>query len=92
MTVISENRFTWHPVRRTHSSLPVEITGGQISNVPVSRAPRSMPASIPVSQRYYWTRRWQTDEQETLDELGRGEEHVFESASDAIHWLLSDDE
>lgn len=53
---------------------------------PVERGP--IPASIASDQLYYWSSRWQSDEQETLDELARGQGRRFESARDAVRWLL----
>jgi len=43
------------------------------------------------SQLYYWTTKWQRDEQEALAELARGEGRTFDTPQDAIRWLLSED-
>jgi hypothetical protein len=46
--------------------------------------------SVPRSQLYYWTRRWQEDEAEAVAELERGEGVGFDDPRDAIRWLLDD--
>lgn len=50
-------------------------------------------ASSPVTeaQLYYWSARWQADQAETLAELDAGHSVEFDSADDAIRWLLSAD-
>ncbi len=59
----------------------------QASNAPlIDRG--GVPASIAEDQLYYWTARWQREEQETLEELARGEGRHFESADEAVRWLL----
>lgn len=55
---------------------------------PVSR---QIPPSIDRGQAYYWSYRWQLGEQESRAELGSGQGVTFESAADAIRWLLSAD-
>lgn len=52
----------------------------------------TFPAAIPRSQLYYWTGRWQTDEQEAVRELRRGAGLRFDDAASAIRWLLSEDD
>ena len=42
-----------------------------------------------VSQDYYWTEEWQAAEAEALAELEAAEGLRFESAEDAIRWLLT---
>lgn len=59
------------------------------SNSPV-RAGRA-PVSIPRSQAYYWTERWQTGEARAMEQLRRGEFEEFESGPEAVRWLLSED-
>jgi hypothetical protein len=44
------------------------------------------------SQAYYWTRAWQAAEQESLAARAAGESRVFDSAEDAIRYLLSEEE
>ena len=59
MTVASEDHIVVFPQ-------------GQASNAPsVDRG--AVPASIAEDQLYYWTARWQREEQETLEELARGD-------------------
>lgn len=50
------------------------------------------PIAIPESQLYYWTRVWQANENEAVQELASGKGFEFDSPDDAIHWLLSEDE
>lgn len=59
------------------------------SNSPV-RAGRA-PVSIPRSQAYYWTARWQDGEARALRQLRHGEFQEFEDGADAVRWLLSED-
>jgi hypothetical protein len=78
----------------THSAVPVgsnEVSG---SIPPTSlEAIRFLPARwLPPDQEYYWTEEWQAGERETRAELGAGHGMRFESAEDAIRWLLSDDD
>ncbi|MGH8933020.1 MAG: hypothetical protein ACRDZO_20945 [Egibacteraceae bacterium] len=54
--------------------------------------PSRIPFSLPSSQLYYWTRRWQEDEAEAVDELARGEGHLFTDTAEALRWLLSDED
>lgn len=47
--------------------------------------------SVPRDQAYYWTHAWQSAEAESLAEFARGESVAFDTAADAIRWLLSED-
>ncbi|MGH3548884.1 MAG: hypothetical protein ACRDQU_12400 [Pseudonocardiaceae bacterium] len=47
---------------------------------------------VPASQLYYWTRAWQVNERRAAAELARGEGREFQSTTDAVRWLLSDDD
>jgi len=49
-------------------------------------------SSISRSQAYYWSRIWQRDEAEARRELLEGRGRTFSSGTDAIRWLLSDDD
>jgi hypothetical protein len=62
------------------------------SNNPPQQQVAGLPFSVPRSQLYYWTTRWQEDEQASLDELARGEGRSFPNAAEAIRWLLAPDE
>jgi len=44
------------------------------------------------SQAYYWTRAWQAAERESLAAREAGESRTFDSAEDAIRYLLHEDE
>lgn len=59
---------------------PAEVSSG-------ARFGHGVPASIPAGQAYYWSRRWQQDERESLSELEAGEGMVFESAEQFFAWL-----
>lgn len=50
-----------------------------------------VPPAIPSSQRYFWTRLWQMGEEESREDLARGDVRRFSDPLDAIRWLLSDD-
>lgn len=53
---------------------------------------RPLPPAADAGEAYYWTHAWQAAQQESLDALERGEGVTFDSADDAIRWLLSSDE
>lgn len=53
---------------------------------------RRAPTFIPRDQAYFWTQEWQDGEAEALREIEAGNVRHFESAREAIAWLLSDDE
>ena len=69
----------------------VSFAETDISPMPYS-VPRRTPLAIGIGQAYYWSAKWQADEQETVDALERGEGRTFASGQDAIRWLLSNDE
>ena len=53
---------------------------------------RYLPPAADAGEAYYWTHAWQSAQREALEALDRGEGITFESAGDAIRWLLSSDE
>lgn len=59
-----------------------------VVSTPGEQRPVDIPFSVSRRQLYYWTTRWQEDERAAMIELARGEGHVFETAADAIRWLL----
>ena len=59
---------------------------------PEQGAARDVPPAIPLSQMYYWTRRWQAQERETLEEIRAGDFVRFGEPDAAVRWLLADDE
>lgn len=63
-------------------------TGVSPVPAPVSR---TIPPSIDKGQAYYWTYAWQRGEQEARAELAAGLGRTFETARDAIQWLLSEE-
>lgn len=58
---------------------------GGVSASTVARA-----VAVPESQLYYWTSLWQRNETQAVSETLAGEAVRFDSANEAIHWLLSD--
>jgi len=60
------------------------------SDIPAG-ASESLPPVISRSQAYYWSVAWQMGEKEALQELARGEGRRFDDPTEAIRWLLSDD-
>ena len=52
----------------------------------------ALPASIPSDEVFFWSSKWQLDELEAAKDLARGEVHSFSSGTEAVRWLLSDDE
>lgn len=59
---------------------------GAATTAPVSSG--RMPTSIPASQRYYWSRKWQMDEAASELDLANGDYEEFSTSRDAIMWLL----
>jgi hypothetical protein len=47
---------------------------------------------LPREQEYYWSEEWQAGERESRAELAAGHGVRFETAEDAIRWLLADDD
>lgn len=72
------------------------ISGSKITAAPTSDSAtpvhRTFPVSIPISQLYFWSRAWQEAESESVDELASGRKKTFDTAGDAISWLLSPDD
>lgn len=50
--------------------------------------PRRVPTMIPRSQAYYWSRAWQAEEAEALDDLRTGRSRVFDDPGDLARYLL----
>lgn len=48
--------------------------------------------TISRSQAYYWSKVWQRDERESLRDIELGRVNFFETGSDAVRWLLSEDD
>lgn len=53
---------------------------------------RGVPAMIPRSQAYYWSRAWQAGEAEALEDLAAGRSRVFDDPRDLARYLLSADD
>lgn len=71
--------FEWLVVGSTESTL-------------LRQADPRVPLSIPASQRYFWTTRWQVGEEESRHDIANGEVEQFDDPLDAIRWLLSEEE
>ncbi len=57
------------------------------------RLPRGdVPVSIPSAQYYYWSRAWQGDEKEALQEIADGLGVEFEDGAGPVRWLLDDED
>lgn len=75
------------------SMTDVQVRPGAAMNTPLPwYASRRLAPLVSPSQAYYWTRAWQAAEQESLAAREAGESKVFESAEDAIRYLLSEDD
>ncbi len=59
------------------------------ASVPDGERPYRVPLFVPRHQAYYWTREWQEDEAEALEELERGEGITFHDPAEAARWLMS---
>ena len=66
--------------------------GPTVSTIRLPGPPAGMPASVARGQLYYWTEKWQAEEAVSVAEIDGGSGRRFESATDAIRWLLSDDD
>lgn len=69
-------------------SPPPDLTGESHGNYELPTGGLPYPASMPESQLFYWTHKWQADEAESTAELERGLGHSFDNADEAIRWLL----
>jgi hypothetical protein len=54
--------------------------------------PRQLPVSVPRAQLYYWSRLWQRGEERALRDLQAGRSRRFDDPTDAVRWLLSEDD
>jgi len=73
-------------------------TGVSVGHSSISRLPAGgdvvliQGGWLPRDQEYYWTEEWQAGERETRTELAAGNGVRFDTADDAIRWLLTDDD
>lgn len=51
-----------------------------------------IPLSVPRSQAYFWTERWQAGEREADADIQAGRLTRFSNAEDAILWLLTEED
>jgi len=74
----------------THSEIPDEPRDISGSILPSTSGDfELLPMGwLPPDQEFYWTEKWQADEQRALDELARGEGIDFDNATDLIRWLF----
>ena len=64
------------------------VVGGVIARASTPARQGGPPLVIPDGQEYYWTAEWQAGEREALAEIAAGQSKTFESAQDAVRWLL----
>ena len=50
------------------------------------------PLAIDAGQAYYWSVKWQHDQGQSRREITEGKGITFDTADDAIRWLLSPDD
>lgn len=85
----------FEPENTTASSTEVVMADSSSS---LSRLPNAddwvlIPGGfLPRDQEYYWTEEWQAGERESRAELAAGRGHRFDTADEAIRWLLADDD
>ena len=79
-TVSNSATYTW--------SINSASVGGEIP----PETSRATPPVMAGDQSYYWTETWQRDQAESLAEIGAGLVKRFDSSTDAIRWLLSEDD
>jgi AbrB family looped-hinge helix DNA binding protein len=63
--------------------LVIDEKTGEIKVVPM--------ISIPADQRWFWTDKWQKEEQEAEEDIAAGRVKSFDNIHEAINWLDSDD-
>ena len=51
-----------------------------------------LPPVLAGKQAYYWSAKWQTDEQESMAALRAGESRAFTEPMAALLWLLDEDD
>ena len=52
----------------------------------------TLPVSVPRAQLYFWSRLWQEGEERALRDLAEGRSRRFDNPTEAIRWLLSDEQ
>lgn len=86
---------TVEPQNTTASSTDVGMAdaSSSLSRLPTAEDLVLIPGGfLPREQEYYWSEAWQAGEQESRAELAAGRGVRFDTADDAIRWLLSDDD
>ena len=83
--------FELSPRENTRESNAPVPTVQAISASP-SRSNFVIPLFVAKGQLYYWTRRWQQDEDAALKELSEGQGLKFADGSSAADWLLDDED
>lgn len=85
---------TYEPQNTTGTSAVLADDDEQsLSPLPSSEYLVLIPGGwLPRDQEYYWSAEWQAGEQETRAEFAAGNGVRFDTAEDAIRWLLADDD
>lgn len=65
--------------------------GAAASNVPRSHG-RRVPLFVPQDELFFWTSKWQKGERDSTEGREAGEVVEFDSATDLLKWLLSDED
>ena len=84
---MSDRRITV-VVGASATTSPTFFAAGVIARASTPVRQGGPPLVIPESQEYYWTPEWQAGEREALAEIAAGQSKTFESAQDAVRWLL----
>jgi len=76
-----------------HTALSGQVAPEQTHTNAQSARQRHVPLTMPHSQRYYWQRRWQQGERESMAAFEAGEGIVFDSddPEDIVRWLHAPD-
>lgn len=75
----------WASTEETEAPLPPSSIAADSPLVPPGG---DVPPFVPSDQLYYWTAKWQADQNESLRELEAGHSRLFTSADAAILWLV----
>jgi hypothetical protein len=72
----------------TSSSSATGIVVGAATTLPSNVASSGGPIAVGLDELFFWTRKWQADEAESLEARRRGEVRTFDTGRDAVRWLL----
>jgi hypothetical protein len=77
---------------RTRVATTAVVATQRVSSEAVSTMAKQTMITVPEEQRYYWSPAWQQAEAESRREHAAGKARRFETAEDAVAWLLDDDD